>query len=125
MDRNRLPRLFVPALVVNPHRTDGTVLMDDPRTLDWSEPALRWRNRGRSGAYAAAYPLELLVRNDQGTVRIQLVGAMFRMKMFFEDAGKWAFMKNIGMPGSMADEVRESLRPVLPEGALPGSVGTH
>lgn len=76
-------------------------------------------------AHAAAYPLELLVRNDQGTVRIQMVGAMFRMKMFFEDAGKWAFMKNMGMPGSIADEIRESLRAVLPEGALPDTVGTY
>jgi hypothetical protein len=27
------------------------------------------------------------------------------MKMYFEDAGKWAFMKNMGMPGSIHDEL--------------------
>lgn len=71
-------------------------------------------------AHAAAYPLELVVRHDNGTVRIQMVSAMFRMKMYFEDAGKWAFMKNMGMPGSIADEMRDQLR-----AALPDTAGSH
>lgn len=66
-------------------------------------------------AHAAAYPLELVVRNDHGTVRVQMVSAMFRMKMYFEDAGKWAFMKNMGMPGSIADEMRARLAAALPD----------
>jgi len=43
------------------------------------------------------------------------VDAMFRMKMYFEDAGKWAFMKNMGMPGSLADEIRVKVRESLGE----------
>jgi hypothetical protein len=35
------------------------------------------------------------------------------MKMYFEDAGKWAFMKNMGMPGSIADEISAQVRPAL------------
>ena len=39
------------------------------------------------------------------------------MKMYFEDAGKWAFMKNMGMPGSIEDEVTEQIQAAL---ATPG-----
>ena len=39
------------------------------------------------------------------------VDSMYRMKMYFEDAGKWAFMKNMGMPGSIADEISAQIRP--------------
>lgn len=66
-------------------------------------------------AHAAAYPLELVVRNDHGTVKVQMVSAMFRMKMYFEDAGKWAFMKNMGMPGSIADEMKARIGAALPD----------
>jgi len=30
---------------------------------------------------------------------------MYRMKMYFEDAGMWAFMKNMSMPGEIEDEI--------------------
>lgn len=59
--------------------------------------------------HAAAYPIELLVRQNGNGVDVLAVDAMYRMKMFFEDAGKWAFMKNMGMPGSIADEIRNRL----------------
>ncbi len=32
---------------------------------------------------------------------------MYRMKVYFEDAGKWAFMKNMGMPGEIEKEIIE------------------
>jgi hypothetical protein len=35
---------------------------------------------------------------------------MYRMKMYFEDAGKWAFMKNMGMPGSIEEEIALQVR---------------
>lgn len=66
-------------------------------------------------AHAAAYPLEIVVRQDGSAVRVQAVDAMFRMKMFFEDAGKMAFMKNMGMPGAIADEMKAQVRAALPE----------
>jgi len=43
-------------------------------------------------------------------VRVRVVDTMFRMKMYFEDAGKWAFMKNMGMPGSVEDEIAAQVR---------------
>ncbi|MEQ9105643.1 MAG: hypothetical protein RIE53_13210 [Rhodothermales bacterium] len=59
--------------------------------------------------HAAAYPIELVVRSSGDGVDILAVDAMYRMKMFFEDAGKWAFMKNMTMPGSIADEIKTRL----------------
>ena len=69
-------------------------------------------------AYAAAYPIELVVRKKDGRVVVETVDAMFRMKMFFEDAGKWAFMKNMTMPGSLASEIKARLGFALDRSAL-------
>ncbi len=60
-------------------------------------------------AHAAAYPIEVVVAKEDGAVKARLVEVMFRMKMYFEDAGKWAFMKNVRMPGSIQDELSEQI----------------
>ncbi len=64
-------------------------------------------------AHAAAYPLEVVVRQVGSSVEIQFVDAMYRMKLYFEDAGKWAFMKNMTMPGSIADELKGFIQAAL------------
>lgn len=64
-------------------------------------------------AHAGAYPLEVVVAKDAAGVRVRVVDTMYRMKMFFEDAGKWAFMKNMGMPGSIRDEFAAQVRSTL------------
>jgi hypothetical protein len=46
-------------------------------------------------------------------VKVRFIDAMYRMKMYFEDAGKWAFMKNMGMPGSIADELKTQIKTIL------------
>jgi hypothetical protein len=61
-------------------------------------------------AHAAAYPVEVVVTRDGAATRVRLVDTMYRMKMFFEDAGKWAFMKNMGMPGSIHDELAAQIK---------------
>lgn len=61
-------------------------------------------------AHAAAYPLELVVRQVGNNVEVEMVEAMFRMKVYFEDAGKFAFMKNMTMPGAIADEIKDLLK---------------
>ena len=63
--------------------------------------------------HAGAYPLEVVVTKDAGAVNVRRVDSMYRMKMYFEDAGKWAFMKNMGMPGSIADEISARVRPAV------------
>lgn len=61
-------------------------------------------------AHAAAYPVEVVVTRDGPATKVRLVDTMYRMKMFFEDAGKWAFMKNMGMPGSIHDELAAQIK---------------
>lgn len=57
-------------------------------------------------AHAAAYPIEIVVFRDQGQVHVSVIDGMYRMKMYFEDAGKMKFAANMGMPGSIEDEIR-------------------
>jgi len=64
-------------------------------------------------AYAPAYPIEMVVRTEGDAAVVETVDAMFRMKMFFEDAGKWAFMKNMTMPGSLASEMKDRVGQAL------------
>lgn len=63
--------------------------------------------------HAPAFPIELVVRRAGDAVEVVLVDEMFRMKMFFEDAGKVAFAKNMGMPGSIEDEIRRAVEAAL------------
>jgi uncharacterized protein (DUF302 family) len=57
--------------------------------------------------HVAAYPLEVLVVQEGSEVKVLLVDVMFRMKMYFEDAGKMKFAANMAMPGSIEDELRD------------------
>jgi len=61
-------------------------------------------------AYVAAYPLEVVLFQDNDTITVRMVEAMFRMKMYFEDAGKWAFMNNMKMPGSIDKELKKQIK---------------
>jgi uncharacterized protein (DUF302 family) len=56
--------------------------------------------------HAGAFPIEVVVYLEGGRVRVGIVDAMYRMKMFFEDAGRMKFAQNMGMPGSIEDEMR-------------------
>jgi len=58
------------------------------------------------------------VSQQDGRVLVESVDAMYRMKLFFEDAGKWAFMKNMIMPGSLAPEIKDRLASALANGEL-------
>ncbi len=66
-------------------------------------------------AYAGAYPVEVVVAGRDGEVKVYMTEAMYRMKMYFEDAGKWAFMKNMSMPGTIEEEVAEQIENGLDE----------
>ncbi len=57
-------------------------------------------------AYAAAFPLEVIIRRDGAQAKVEIIDAMFRMKMYFEDAGRMKFARNMGMPGSIAGELK-------------------
>jgi uncharacterized protein (DUF302 family) len=57
--------------------------------------------------HTPAYPLELLVVQEGDEVKVLLIDVMFRMKMYFEDAGKMKFAANMSMPGSIENELRD------------------
>lgn len=63
--------------------------------------------------HAAAFPIEVLVSRDGDGIEVSLVDEMYRMKMFFEDAGKMAFAKNMGMPGSIEGEIKKKIESIL------------
>ena len=63
--------------------------------------------------HSAAYPIEVVFTQEGESVDIHMVDAMFRMKMFFEDAGKMKFARNMGMPGSIEDEIKDMIRAAL------------
>ena len=63
--------------------------------------------------HSAAYPVEVVIQEVDGELQIRLVDVMFRMKMFYEDAGKMSFARNMGMPGSIEDEIKDKIRAVL------------
>ena len=63
--------------------------------------------------HAAAFPVELVVLRVEDRVEVHLIDEMFRMKMYFEDAGKVAFAKNMGMPGSIEDAIRTRVNGAL------------
>jgi len=59
--------------------------------------------------HAAAFPIEVLVYAEEGQARMVSMDEMYRMKVYFEDAGNWAFMKNMTMPGNIQDELKDVL----------------
>jgi uncharacterized protein (DUF302 family) len=57
--------------------------------------------------HGASFPIEVVVYKDGASVKVTTLDGMYRMKMYFEDAGMWAFMKNMRMPGEIEDEIVE------------------
>jgi len=60
-------------------------------------------------AYAAAFPIEIVLVQEEDEVGIYMIDAMFRMKMYFEDAGKMKFAANMKMPPSIESELRDKI----------------
>lgn len=62
-------------------------------------------------SHAGAFPLEIVVyKDDMGVIRVAMIDAMYRMKIYFEDAGTTAFMTNMKMPGSIEKEVEKHIK---------------
>ncbi len=63
--------------------------------------------------HAAAFPIELVLSQSGGRVTIAMIDAMFRMKLYFEDAGNMKFAANMTMPGSIGDEIKDEVEEAL------------
>ncbi|MFC1657394.1 hypothetical protein ACFL2P_02345 [Candidatus Moduliflexota bacterium] len=55
--------------------------------------------------HAPSFPIEIVVFQVGNLVKVAILDEMYRMKIYFEDAGKWAFMKNMTMPGQIENEI--------------------
>ena len=60
--------------------------------------------------HAAAFPIEIVVTKKGAGSSVQILKEMWRMKLYFEDAGNWAFMKNMQMPGDIQAEIEAAVR---------------
>jgi uncharacterized protein (DUF302 family) len=58
----------------------------------------------------AAFPIEVIVYREGGKVKVVVLDEMYRMKVYFEDAGRWAFIKNMGMPGQIEKEIVDMIK---------------
>jgi hypothetical protein len=63
--------------------------------------------------HAAAFPIEVVLYKKGASNSAMLLKEMWRMKLYFQDAGNWAFMKNMGMPGEIQDEIESGLKKSL------------
>ncbi len=63
--------------------------------------------------HSAAYPVGVVLAQVEDQVEITVVDEMYRMKMFFENAGKMKFARNMTMPGSIEDELKDLIRSAL------------
>ena len=62
-------------------------------------------------SHTGTYPVEIVVYTDgAGEIRVAMIDAMYRMKIYFEDAGTTAFMKNMKMPGSIEKEITKHIK---------------
>jgi uncharacterized protein (DUF302 family) len=60
--------------------------------------------------HAAAFPIEVVVTKKGTGSSVTLLKEMWRMKLYFQDAGNWAFMKNMQMPGDIQNEIEAAVR---------------
>lgn len=59
--------------------------------------------------HIAAHPIEVVIFEEDGKIKVGTAREMFRMDMFFWDAGKMAFMKYMNMPGMLDDSIKKAV----------------
>ncbi len=59
--------------------------------------------------HAAAYPIEVLVIKEENELNVYTPREMFRMDMYFWDAGMSAFMNHMSMPGILDESIKRAL----------------
>jgi hypothetical protein len=58
--------------------------------------------------HVTAYPIELLIIHEDDNINVYSAREMFRMDMYFWDAGKMAFMDHMQMPGILDDSIKRA-----------------
>lgn len=52
-----------------------------------------------------AFPIEIVVYKEEGKVKVVTLDEMYRMKLYFQDAGVWEFIKHIRKPAQIQEEI--------------------
>ena len=60
--------------------------------------------------HLCAFPIEVLILADGDRVEVRSAREMYRMDLFFWDAGKGAFMKYAQMPAMLDRSLKKALR---------------
>lgn len=59
--------------------------------------------------HCSAYPIEVLLISEENIINVYSPREMFRMDMYFWDAGKMAFMNYMQMPGILDESIKKAL----------------
>lgn len=59
--------------------------------------------------HLVAYPIEVLITQKDGQLLVSTAREMFRMDMYFWDAGKMAFMNHMSMPSVLDESIKIAL----------------
>ncbi len=60
--------------------------------------------------HAPSFPVELVIYKSGANNSVNILKEMWRMKLYFQDAGNWAFMKNMAMPGDIQSEIEKAVK---------------
>lgn len=60
--------------------------------------------------HSSAFPIEVVIYKKGGSTSVNILTEMWRMKLYFQDAGNWAFMKNMAMPGDIQKEIDAAIK---------------
>ncbi len=69
--------------------------------------------------HASAFPVEVVVNSKGEDMRVEILKEMYRMKLYFADAGEWAFVRHFLMPGQIEDEIVSASYPCYPTESTP------
>jgi uncharacterized protein (DUF302 family) len=76
----------------------------------------RHRKDGKSDAspypgvdHVTALPTDILIVAEDGKARVLHYGQMWRMQLYFWDSGYRAFTANVGVPGAIANSIKETV----------------
>jgi uncharacterized protein (DUF302 family) len=59
--------------------------------------------------HLTSYPIEVVIFEENGKIKVGTPREMFRMDMFFWDAGKMAFMKYMNMPKMLDKSIKKAI----------------
>ena len=60
--------------------------------------------------HSPSFPIEAVIYKKGASTSVNILTEMWRMKLYFQDAGNWAFMKNMAMPGDIQKEIDAAIK---------------